>query len=117
MKILLTGKIKRVVFTSYKVYFLIATIGGCFVFFYAFFGSFGTGFNLFRVKVKLLGLLYGVRPRYISKVRSMAKWLKIPYIEDDKFITKIENDMNYINIAKMVDNAYRLSTTNFRTDI
>ncbi len=117
MKIQLTGKIKRVIFTSYKIYFLIATIGGCFAVFYAIFGCFGTGFNLFRVKVKLVGLLYGVRPRYITKARSLAKWLKIPYIEDDKFIKTIEDDMNYINIAKLVDNAYRLSATNFRTDI
>jgi hypothetical protein len=57
-KFIPTGRVNRFVFTSYKIDFLFATIGGCFAFYYFFFGCFGKAFNNYKIKVKLAEILY-----------------------------------------------------------
>ena len=58
LKIAVSGKVKRIMFSSYKIDFLFATIGGCFVFYFFFFGCFGKAFNNYKMKVKLAEVLY-----------------------------------------------------------
>jgi hypothetical protein len=57
-KIIISGRVTRVVFSSYKIDFLFATIGGCFVFYYFFIGCFGKAYNNYKIKVKLADVLY-----------------------------------------------------------
>ena len=52
------GSTDRVIFTNYKVDFLLATIGGCFMFFYIIFGCFGQCYNQYRFKKLLSARLY-----------------------------------------------------------
>lgn len=58
LKISASGKVQRIIFTSYKIDFLFATVGGCFIFFFFFFGCFGKAYNNYRIRVKLAEMLY-----------------------------------------------------------
>lgn len=58
LKISTSGKVQRIIFTSYKIDFLFATVGGCFIFFFFFFGCFGKAYNNYRMKVKFAEMMY-----------------------------------------------------------
>lgn len=53
LKIQANGVVSRVLLTNYKVDFLFATIGGCLMFFFLFFGCLGRWYNQYSLKARL----------------------------------------------------------------
>jgi hypothetical protein len=75
--------VNRFVFTSYKIDFLFATIGGCFVFYYFFFGCFGKAFNNYKIRVKLAEILYDEASTFATGFKAFLIWLRIPCCREE----------------------------------
>lgn len=85
-----SGRVNRVIFTSYKIDFLFAIIGGCFSFYYFFFNLIANAYSRYRLKVSLAQQLYGIRAQQISKWRSFLRWLGLCCVAEDKTIQLVE---------------------------
>ena len=88
LKIKATGKTDRFVYSNYKIDFLFATIGGCFLFYFLIFSCFGRWRNEESVKSKLAEELYGESTKDISFLRSCWRVLTMS-CQNDEVLKKI----------------------------
>ncbi len=58
LKLTTSGKVQRIIFSNYKIDFLFAIIGGCFAFYFFFFGCIGKLYTNFQIRAKLAEILY-----------------------------------------------------------
>ena len=114
LKIVANGSTERIHFTNYKIDFLFATIGGCFMFFFIIFGCCGRCFNHYRLRSHLANMLYLEDETKTSFFRRLCRCLNFPLCSD-ALMKKISNDLNAINLVQSVENCYHLSTAPYLT--
>lgn len=112
IRVMPTGSAQRIIFTNYKIDFLFATIGGCFIFFFLIFSCFGRAFNEYLYKAKLADVLYDEDNENESFGTYIKRYLNLPCCKDE-VIQKIETDLDTIRLAQKVDNCYHLSTVGY----
>lgn len=116
LKVALSGKVSRVIFSSYKIDFLFAMIGGCFAFFFIIFGCIGKAYNHYNLKKKLAQTLYDENCVDISLFKAFCQSISLPFC-GAPLLPKIQTSIDCVRLAKNVENVYRLSVAKYNNSL